>query len=79
MADFLRDDVTEGLEFGVARSTDLVRRRVERGETVAVFDQVLLPAHEIHILHQHLHLATYEQTLEGRDVNLDVFDVDFFH
>ena len=48
----------------------------ERGQAVAVLDQVLLPADEVHVLKQHLDLAPDQQALEGRVVDVHVLDVD---
>ena len=63
-------------ELGVARRAHLVRGGVECGEAVAVLDQVLLPADEVHVLQQHLDLAADEQALEGGIVDVHVLDVD---
>ena len=70
------DDLAEGGELGVARRIHLPRRREQRRETVAVLDQVLPPADEVHVLQQHLDLAADEQALEGRVVDVHVLDVD---
>ena len=74
----LLDDFAEGLELGVARRAHLLRRRQQRGEPVAVFDEVLPPADAVHVLEQHLDLAPDQQALESRVVDVHVLDVNFF-
>ena len=71
------DDLAKSAELGVARRTHLLRRRKQRGEPVAVFDEVLPPADAVHVLEQHFDLAPNQQALESRVINVDVLDVDF--
>ena len=73
------DHLAQRGELGVARRVDLLRRGVERRQAVAVLDQVLLPADEVHVLEQHLDLAPDEQALEGGIVDVHVLDVDLLH
>ena len=76
---FALDDLAESGELGVTRRADLLRRREERGQAVAVLDEVLPPADAVHVLEQHLDLAPDQQALESRIVHVHVLDVDLFH
>ena len=40
--------------------------------------EVLLPADEIDILQQHLHLAAHQQALEGGILDVDILNIDLF-
>ena len=53
----------------VFRSPALARCRQQGRQAVAVFQQVLLPANQIHIAQQHLDLAPDQQGLECRVVD----------
>ena len=75
---FLLDDLAEGLELGVPRRAHLLCRREQRGQPVAVFDEVLPPADAIHVLEQYLYLAPDQQALESRVFGVYVCNVDFF-
>ena len=75
----LLDHLAQGGELGVACGIHLLGRREQRRQAVAVLDQVLLPADEVHVLQQYLHLAPDEQALEGRIVDVHIVDVDFLH
>ena len=78
-AALLLDDLAESLELGVTRRAHLFRRREQRGQPVAVFDEVLPPADAVHVLQQHLDLAPDEQALESRVFDVHVLDVDLLH
>lgn len=78
-ADFLRDDAAQRLQFGIARGSHLLRCRKQRGEAVAVLREILLPAHEVHILEQHFYFSAHEQRLKRGIVHVEVFDFDFLH
>ena len=45
----------------------------------AIFDQLLFPADQVHVLQQHLYFAPDEQALEGGIVEVHVLDVDLVH
>ena len=77
---FVLDHLAQSAASLASRSaSDLGRRRMERCQPVAVLDQVLLPADEVHILEQHLDLAADEQALEGGIVDVHILDVDLLH
>ena len=76
LAALAADDLTEGVELGIPRRAHLLGRRVERGQPVAVLDEVLPPTDAVHVLEQHLDLAPDQQALERRIVHIHVFDVD---
>ena len=78
-AEFAFDDVAEGFELGVARRAHLLGGGKQRGEPVAVLDQVLPPANQVHVLQQHFHFAPDQKALESRVVDVHIFDVDFFN
>ena len=70
------DHLAQGGELGVTGSIHLRRRRMQGRQAIAIFDQVLFPADEVHVLQQHLHLAPDEQTLKRGVFNIHVLDVD---
>src|SRR6185295_6950381 len=72
----VRDDFAEGGELGVAFSGDLAGRADHGCQTIAILNEILLPAHEVHVLQQHLDLAADQQALEGRILDVHVVDVD---
>ena len=65
-------------QFGVALSGDLLGRGQQRGQAVAVFDQVLLPANQVHVAQQHFDFAPHQQGFKRRVFDVDVGNVDFF-
>ena len=79
LAALVRDHLAQRTELGIACSIDLLGGGDERSQPVAILDQILPPAHEIHILEQHLHLATHDQALEGWIVEIQVLDLEFFY
>ena len=78
VAAFVLNHFAQAGELGVAGGIDLLGRCQQGGQAVAVFDEVLLPADQIDVAEQHLDLAPDQQALEGRVVDVDIGDVDFF-
>src|SRR3989339_363769 len=73
----LLDDLAQGIELGVACGADLLRGGMKGRQAVAVLDKVLLPTHKIHIMKQHLYLASDQQGLESRVVNVHIGNIRF--
>ena len=74
---FAGNHVAQGCQLGIASGIHLARCRQQGRQAVAVFQQILLPADQIHIAQQHLDLATDQQGFERRVVDIDVGNVDF--
>ena len=79
MADLLLDHGAQVGQLGVSGLVHLLGGIEEGRQAVAILDQVLLPADKIDVLQQHLDLATDQQCLEGRIVDLDIRDFRFVH
>ena len=77
MAALLLDHVAQLGQLGVACSIHLLGGGQQCGQPVAVLDEVLLPADEVHVAQQHLDLAADQQGFKGRVVDIDIGDVDF--
>ena len=51
---------------------------MQGGQSIAVFNEFLSPADQVHVLQQHLDLAADQQALEGRVFDVDVGNIEFF-
>jgi hypothetical protein len=72
------DDLAECRQLGVTRSIDLAGSRVERRQSIAVLDEVLLPADEVDVIEQHFDLTANQKALEGGIVDVHIVDIDLF-
>ena len=79
LANFGLNDGLEFLQFGIAQCVNAlgIRHKVLKLETV--FLQILLPAHQVHILYQHFDLAADQQGIKFRRIQFDVFNTEFFN
>src|SRR5579862_6985109 len=73
------NDLAEDLKLCVAGRANLLCSRVKGCKAVAILSKVLLPAHEVYVVKQHLDLAPNQQALERGIVYVNVFNVNFFH
>ena len=65
-------------EFGVSFGRNLPCSRVERRQSIPIFDKILPPANTVNVIEQHLHLSTHQQTLESRILDVDIGNVPLY-
>ena len=73
---FPGNNVTQGCQFGISTRINLGCRCVKSCQPVTIFNELLLPTDQIHIMKQDLDLAANEQAFEGGIVKVNIGNVD---
>jgi len=78
LAAFVLYDLAQRCQLGVTGAIDPRGLGMQCREPVAVFDEVLAPAHLVHVIEQNLDLVAEQQGLEGGIIQIDLLDLNLF-